>query len=320
MCGVLHYLGRLLWQQGKMAFRNPAIRTAMLFCWMLFGATPLFGYVHYTLHSEGHVAVQQGEIDAAIKRLELSSKRLEEEYRDRRDRMEKDYNFRCDQLEKLASRDYDWLTNKINLLGILLGVAALLGIGLPLWSVGRMIKVMCDIKKARQGTVLASKIANAARDHTQKAIRDQALMFARNCHEMSKSNYYLYHSLVGKVANQMPPWNKQPNILPATIESLLEMRRNHMVQALMCMNQAIVYNVSAQAEQPLIRNISQMKVYLGALNVDTDANNIASKISNFEWSYSGDDLEKILAKVMCPKVGQLLNDYKAITAKYGKIV
>lgn len=281
--------------------------------------------------AEGSVyVVRQQERRSLATRVDAAEK-LIEELEDRLSRAESDYKCRVESFEKfcrsknenieqLAKRDYDWLTNKINFLGILLGMAAILGVGIPLWGGGTMLKALRDIKKARMGNVLASKLAKKARELTETYRRNQAALDAKNFYETSKNDYYLFLSLSGKVDPLTHFWNGSPNTLSAVREGLLEMRRDFMVQALICMNQAMVHNIEAGAEQAIIRTLRQLKVFYDALNRDGDSANIANKMNRFVWQYNASQVRSLLKDVLNVKVDQLLLSYEQLVATYGKTI
>ena len=266
-----------------------------------------------------HVSSRVDALEAALKQIEVRINQAEHDYKCRIAVCEQVYREKNEALEKLATRDYGWLTNKINFLGILLGAAALLGIGIPMWGGIKMFKALHDIKKARMGTVLAGKIANKARELLEVSRRDQAARDARNWHEMSKNNYFLYMALSGKVDTSKHLWNKMPNTLSALFESILEIRRDLMVQALVCMNQAIIYNVEAMAEQAIIRNLRRLNVIYTSLAWDDDAINVANKMNHFTWRYRTEEIRKLLKAAMSKKVEGLLMSYDQLTAKFGTV-
>ena len=265
-----------------------------------------------------HVSARVDALEASLKEIEVRINQAEHDYKCRIAMCEQVYRDKSETLEKLATRDYGWLTNKINFLGILLSAAAILGIGIPIWGGIKMFKALHDIKKARMGTVLAGKIANKARELTETSRRNQAARDARKWHEMSKSSYRLYLSSDGKVNVLAHSWNKMPNTLSAVIECIIETRRDYMVQALISMNQAIVYNVEAGEKQSIVRNLRQLKLFYDSLSGDPDAANIANKMSHFVWEYNVSEINELLKGATNSKVDRLVLSYGQLVTKYGK--
>lgn len=178
----------------------------------------------------------------------------------------------------LCEKEIDFLTNKVNFLGILLTFAGIVAVVMPIYA-GLKIRTSFENSKA---AIARAKEAIAKVEST----RDEGLKSRAQWNFVnSKNSFRQYIALTGKFTGEIKDFTS--DTVGALFVGIEEMRKNFMAQSIISIERAIAYNIECKHYKAVRANLAALNYYLSTIQEKhTDDDWLRRKLHACRWTCS----------------------------------
>ena len=223
------------------------------------------------------------------------------------------YRIRERDVVGLCEKEIDFLTNKVNFLGILLTFAGVVAVAVPIYA---GLKIRASFENSRAAIARAKEAIAKVESTRAEGLKSRAQWNFVN----SKNSFRQYIALTGKFTEESKDFI--PNTVGALFVGIEEMRKNFVAQSIVFIERAIAYNIECKHYKAVRANLVALNYYLSTIQEkQTDDNWLRRKLHACRWTCSTEQIrEAVRGSPQGDKGRRLVECYVMASEAYGSRV